>query len=197
MVVTLPAGATLASTAFNEFRADAGSATDGDTDGHYGTVEFTGTFSVTGGVGNDWLAGNTGFHNLRGCYGNDDLDGGSTDDLQFVQSTLKVGAATRWWKGRRHAPRQGGFSAGAELVIFTTNAARLTTTAAAATIGSATAAYAAGRTALFAIDNGAGSAVYLFNSSGADALVSAGELTLLATLTGTPSTAVGDDVFTA
>ncbi len=322
-IVVVPAGATLASTAFNEFRAyagndtvtgngatrvsfspiqvenlsgvsvtatftsaSAGSASYGDTDGHYGTVRFTGTYSIAGGVGNDSITGAAGFQSLRGYYGNDSIAGGAgndvlyghvggagtalnlsttftdndrldggagndllrgdfgndsllggagidtldggtgndtltggteadlfvfnnksgrdtltdflsgTDDLQFVQSTLKVGDGDALVEGALTRAAPGGFSATAELVIFTTNAAGLTTAAAAATIGSATAAYAAGRTALFAIDNGTSSAVYLFTSSGADAVVSAGELTLLATLTGTPSTAIGDYVFT-
>lgn len=324
VVVTLPAGATLASTAYNEFRAyagtdtvtgngatrvsfspihvenftgtsvtatftsaSAGSASYGDTDGHYGSVRFTGTFSIIGSTGNDSVTGATGFQDLRGYYGNDTLKGGAgndvlfghrggagtdlnlsttftdndsldggtgndllrgdfgndillggagidtldggtgndtltggteadlfvfnnksgrdtltdfvsgTDDLQFVQSTLKVGDGDALVEGALTRAAPGGFSATAELVVFTTNTASLSATAAAAAIGSATGAYAAGRTALFAIDNGTSSAVYLFTSSGADALVSAGELTLLATLTGTPSTAIGDYVFTA
>jgi len=44
-------------------------------------------------------------------------------------------------------------------------------------------------------DNGSSTAVYLFTSSNADAAVSASELTLLATLSGTPGTAVGDYLF--
>ena len=42
-------------------------------------------------------------------------------------------------------------------MIFTSNLASLTTATAAAAIGSATSAYAVGRTALFAVDNGANS----------------------------------------
>lgn len=322
VVVTLPAGATLASTAFNEFRpyagndtvtgngatrvsfspihvenftgtsvtatftsASAGSASYGDTDGHYGTVKFTGTFSVAGSTGNDSLTGSSGFQNLRGYYGNDTLKGGAgndqlfghqggagtalnlsttfsdndsldggtgndllrgdfgndiliggtgidtleggtgndtltggseadlfvfnnksgrvtlldfvsgTDDLVFVQSAVKVGDGDALVEGALTRAAPGGFGTGAELVIFTTNTASLSATAAAAAIGSATSAYTVGRTALFAIDNGTSSAVYLFTASAADAAVSAGELTLLATLTGTPSTVVGDYVF--
>lgn len=265
--------------------ASAGSASYGDTDGHYGTVKFTGTFSVAGSTGNDSLTGSSGFQNLRGYYGNDTLKGGAgndqlfghqggagtalnlsttftdndsldggtgndllrgdfgndiliggtgidtleggtgndtltggseadlfvfnnksgrdtlldfvsgTDDLVFVQSAVKVGDGDALVEGALTRAAPGGFSAGAELVIFTTNAASLSATAAAAAIGSATSAYTVGRTALFAIDNGASSAVYLFTASAADAAVSAGELTLLATLTGTPSTVVGDYVF--
>jgi Ca2+-binding RTX toxin-like protein len=89
----------------------------------------------------------------------------------------------------------GGFDPSAELVVLTTNLATLGASAAAAAIGSANTAYTAGRTALFAVDNGASSQLYLFTSSGADAVVSAAELQLLVTLEGTPATAVSDYFF--
>jgi hypothetical protein len=49
-----------------------------------------------------------------------------------------------------------------------------------------------GAHAIFVVDNGSNSGVYYFESAGADSLVSASELTLLATLSGTGSTVVGD-----
>lgn len=125
VIVTPPAGETLASNAFNEFRAyagndtvtgngatrvslsgmfvetltgpapsvvatftaaGAGSIVYGQTDGGFGTVQFTGVFSVIGGAGNDSLTGSTGFQQLRGYYGNDTLSGGDGNDVLYGQS---------------------------------------------------------------------------------------------------------------
>lgn len=45
---------------------------------------------------------------------------------------------------------------------------------------------------LSAVDNGVDSALYLFKSAGADAVVSAAELTLIGTLQGAAQTALAD-----
>ncbi|MDZ5458442.1 Calx-beta domain-containing protein [Azohydromonas lata] len=92
----------------------------------------------------------------------------------------------------RNAP--GGFSTAAELVIFTRDiAGAITAESAAAAIGAATSAYAHGDSRLFVVDNGEQAALFQFSSSmflpgGSDAVVSASELFLVATL--------GDDVST-
>jgi hypothetical protein len=79
---------------------------------------------------------------------------------------------------------------------ITTNIAGALTTASAATmIGSATSAYTTGATRLFVVDNGADTGVFLFTSSGANALVSASELTQLA-LIDAANTVLGDYLFT-
>jgi hypothetical protein len=89
----------------------------------------------------------------------------------------------------------GGFGPGAEFVLVTRNiTGALTAASASAAIGSATSAYAVGQRALFAVDNGSASALFLFTSAGADAVVSAAELALLATLGGVPQLALGDVV---
>ena len=83
-----------------------------------------------------------------------------------------------------------------ELVIIGGNiSGTISTSSAAAKIGSATSAYAIGRKALFAVDNGTDSALFLFSASDANAAVSATELKLLGTLTGAASTAVSDYLF--
>lgn len=90
-----------------------------------------------------------------------------------------------------------GFSTSAELVVFTTNSqAGLGTGAAASLIGSASSNYELGDTRVFVIDNGRDSAVYYFQSANTNATVSASELTLLATLTGTASTTTADYLLT-
>ena len=56
---------------------------------------------------------------------------------------------------------------------------------AAGVIGAASSAYSVGATRLFAVDNGTQTGIFLFTSSGADAQVSAGELTEIALVNGT------------
>jgi len=89
------------------------------------------------------------------------------------------------------------FSAYSKFVIFTTDVEDDTISArsAAAAIGSADSAYTSGQSAIFVVDNGVDSLVYRFLSSGNDATVSASELTLLATLSGTASTTLADYAF--
>jgi Ca2+-binding RTX toxin-like protein len=94
------------------------------------------------------------------------------------------------------------FDAASELVIFTYNAANSTsaqygTQAAALEIGHAASSFAIGDTRLFVVNDGTSSAMYLFTSNGADATVSANELTLLATLNNAASTTVADYGFVA
>ena len=90
----------------------------------------------------------------------------------------------------------GAFSNAAELVIMTPNiSGAINAASAAAAIGSATSAYAVDDTRLFAVDNGASTDLFLFHSTGYDALVSAPELTLIGILQGTSQTVPGDYFF--
>jgi Ca2+-binding RTX toxin-like protein len=63
--------------------ASAGSADYGLTDGGYGHITFSGTYSLRGGAGNDSMTGSSGYQNLQGYFGNDTLSGGSGADLLF------------------------------------------------------------------------------------------------------------------
>jgi Ca2+-binding RTX toxin-like protein len=63
--------------------AGSGSADYGLTDGGYGRVDFSGTYSLRGSYGNDLLVGSSGYQNLQGSYGNDTLKGGDGSDLLF------------------------------------------------------------------------------------------------------------------
>jgi len=85
------------------------------------------------------------------------------------------------------------------LVVVTGNiAGSITTTSAAAKIGSATGGnYVINEDRIFVVDNGTDSAVFLFTAKDADAMVEANELILLATLTATASTVIGDYIFGA
>lgn len=178
-----------------------------------------GSDRIVGGLGNDRLTGGLGKDTLIGSEGKDRLTGGGgtdvfvlnskvgsdtiidfvsgTDDLRISQSALKIGDGDQLVEGALTRSAPGGFSPDAELVIFSANLASLSATAAAAAIGKATAAYTVDDQALFAVDNGTNSQLYLFTAADANAQVSAGELTLLGTLNGTASTAVGDYLFGA
>lgn len=167
--------------------------------------------------GNDTIKGGGGDDTIRGDAGDDVLTGGSGSDtftlnslvgsdtitdfasgidkLLVSQSTLRIGDGDQVVEGAVTRSAPGNFSTAAELVVFTANVASLNTTAAAAAIGSANSAYAVDQQVLFALDTGSSSGLYLFHAHNADAVVEASELTLLATLNGTASTAVGDYVF--
>ena len=184
-------------------------------------LTLSGSAAINGG-GNSQanvIIGNAAANVLSGAAGNDDLRGGSgndvfvldslvgsdttsdfttgSDDVRIRQGALKVGDGDLLVEGGVVRAAPGGFSSTAELVIFSANAPSLSTTAAAAAIGAATTAFAADRMALFVVDSGINSGVYLFHSAGVNAQVSATELTLLATLTGTASTGLADYLFAA
>lgn len=184
-----------------------------------GTAAFTGTGNaldniLRGGVGADVLSGGDGNDVLFGGAGNDRLTGGAGVDtfvlntstgndtlLDFVSGTdrLKLDLTAMAIGNRdavldeatlRDAP--GGFTGDVELAVFSATMSTATTTNAAKVIGSASSAFAAGDTALFAVSTASATYLYRFVSSGADAVVSAAELTQLAVLVGTPSVTVED-----
>ncbi len=118
------------------------------------------------------------------------------DKLAISQVTLPIGNGDIVINGGMRRTTSGGFSAGAELVMFTRNiAGSITTTSAAGAIGSATSAYTSGDRRLFAVDNGSSSALFLFTAADPDSLVTASELQLLATLSGTKALVLADLLF--
>jgi Ca2+-binding RTX toxin-like protein len=168
--------------------------------------------SLIGGLGNDVLNGAAGADTLTGGDGSDSfvfatVVGGADKILDFLSSVdkvqlwdgangLKIGNSNGVIDNAVLSNSHGGFSTGAELVIFTPNISGAITTSTAATdIGSASTAFAMGDTRVFAVDNGVDSALYLFKSAGADALVSSTELTLIGTLQGSAQTALADYTF--
>lgn len=176
--------------------------------------------TVEGGGGRDTLNGGSGADQLNGGAGADRLIGGTGADIFLLSHPTAFDTITDFTSGtdllhiRMSAARigdrdatvdnavsiagPGGFSRGAELVIVTADiGGAIDATSAAATIGSANSAYWSGAKRLFAVDNGTSTKLFLFTSSGADAAVSAAELTQLATLNNTPATALGDYVFVA
>jgi uncharacterized delta-60 repeat protein len=166
---------------------------------------------LKGWAGNDTLNGGAGADTLHGGAGNDifvfnskagadtvaDFMSG-TDKLKFSQAALPVGDSDTVLEDAMSLAGSGGFTVGAELVIATQNiGGGITATSAAAAIGSASAAYAAGAHALFAVDNGSQSAVYYFTAANANAAVEANELLLVATLSATAGTVLADYGLTA
>jgi Ca2+-binding RTX toxin-like protein len=167
--------------------------------------------NLTGSNFNDTLIGNAASNVLTGGGGVDtfvlntkvsadiiaDFVSG-IDKFSVSQVGIKVGDGDHLVEGGTTVVGPGGFASTAELVVVSGNiVGTITASSAAAAIGSATAAYAVGATTLFAVDNGTQTGLFLFTSNGADALVSASELTLLGTATATPATALGDYLFVA
>lgn len=157
---------------------------------------------LAGGAGADRLIGGGGADTfvMDSLVGSDtvtDFQSG-TDKLRILQSAIAVGDGDASLERAVQVFGPGGFSKAAELVIVSEDiSGAITTTSAAAAIGSATSAYSVGQTALFVVDNGVQSNVYLFEAANADAVVSASELVLLSTLSGTASTTVTDYIFGA
>src|SRR5450830_852855 len=166
-------------------------------------VGLGGADRLTGGAGADTLVGGAGNDALTGGIGADHfrLDLASLDTIaDFVSGTdiveLDVGALMLGDGGAVQADAPGAFSADAALVLFTANASALNAKSAALVIGSASSDYELGQHALFVIDNGASTAIFRFQSSGTDAIVSAAELTQVATLTGVKAATLADfDLF--
>jgi Ca2+-binding RTX toxin-like protein len=171
-----------------------------------------GADKLNGGIGNDTLVGGLGNDNLTGGVGNDifvlnSATGVDTitdfansvvkgfDKLAISQMALTIGNGDAQVDSGVVRAAPGGFAADAELVIFSANTGGATAAAAAAVIGSANSGFTLGQQTLFVVDNNSSSYVYLFKSSGTDALVSAGELTQIAIITGNPATTLADYQF--
>lgn len=155
---------------------------------------------LTGGLGADTVTGGAGADVfVLGSSLSSDLItdfASGTDDLRISQAGLRIGDGDSLVEGALSVNGPGGFAASAELVVISGNiTGAITAASAAAAIGSATSAYTVGQTRLFAVDDGSTSALYLFTASDANATVSASELSLLATLSGTASLAIGDILF--
>jgi Ca2+-binding RTX toxin-like protein len=181
---------------------------------------LAGNDRLVGGNGRDRLDGGSGADTMVGGWDADTMRGGDGADRFVLRSDwygheadtvtdFRSGVdtlAVDQWPGVGNgdttidAPISkatgGGFAPASELVIIRSNiAGAITADSAAAKIGSASGDYPVDRTALFAVDNGTDSALYLFKSVDGNAIVSASELMLIATLTATPATVVSDFLF--
>lgn len=172
---------------------------------------------IEGNASGNRLTGGGGADTLRGGAGNDTLTGGSgadrfvvdsldrsdsitdfatgIDRIELRSTVVRVGNGDPLLQGQTMVTGPGGFSPFAELVVVTKDiVGPITASSAAAAIGQANAPYLPNQTALFAVDNGSYSALFLFKSLDAGVLVEAGELTLLLTMTTTPATTIIDYV---
>jgi Ca2+-binding RTX toxin-like protein len=195
---------------------DLGSATRANVEN--ATLLGTAAINLTGSATANVLIGNAGANRIQGRAGSDRLTGGDgadqfllddplspdtitdfrsgSDKLWLSQDPLAIGNGDNVINGGLMRSAANGFASGAELVIFSKNISGLIkTTNAASAIGRATSNYIPGATCLFAVDNGRSSALFLFTAANGDAIVSASELTLLATLSTTASLALADVQF--
>lgn len=185
---------------------------------------YSGNDTLSGRAGDDYLIGDAGNDLLTGGAGADRLYGGAgadrfvfdtresyyvsdqivdfesdSDKLLFKMSAFKIGNGNTVVDSGIKQATTGGFSANAEVVIFTQNTGYPYSTPsafdAASTIGSASTSYAVGDQRLFVVDSGTRSGVYLFTSSGADNAVSAGELQLVGSVENTAELNVSDFMF--
>jgi hypothetical protein len=161
------------------------------------------------------LIGNASANRIRGRRGSARLTGGDgadpfllddwlrpdtitdfrsgTDKLWLSQGAWAIGNGDKVIDGGLLRGDPTGFASGAELVIFATNiSGPINSRNAATAIGRATSASNSGDTRLLAVANGSSSALFLFTAANREAIVSASELTLLATLSTTPGLALAD-----
>jgi Ca2+-binding RTX toxin-like protein len=172
--------------------------------GNSGANRITGNGAsnvITGAAGKDTLIGGAGndFFVLTSKVGVDQLTDYSSvsDTIRIKQSSVRIGDGDTVVDGGVVRAFGGGFATSAELVVIQANLfGAITTASAAAVIGTAASNYATGATRLFVVDNGAQTGVFLFTSSGTNAVVSATELTQLAVLSA-PVTNLADYVFIA
>jgi Ca2+-binding RTX toxin-like protein len=162
-----------------------------------------GNDTLKGGTGADYLTGGTGsdlfvLDNKAGADTVTDFVSG-TDKIQISQLGIRIGDGDTIIEGAAIRPSgAGGFTNSAELVIMQQNiTGAINSTSAAAAIGSATAAYALGKTALFVVDNGSTSGLFVFTAANNDAQVTAGELVQVGIIANTANTVLGNYGFIA
>lgn len=138
---------------------------------------------LVGGAGNDTLVGGDGrdLFVFDSATGSDTIADFHHDRLAIDMSSLgPIGDGDFRVEGATTRRAPGGFNPTAEVVIFRSETAVAdNANAAAAIIGNAKSAYTVGRQVIFGIRDEDHSALYLFHSSGNDAVVSAAELTLI------------------
>lgn len=172
--------------------------------------------NLTGSAAANALTGNDNANTLRGGAGADILTGGggadtfilddplhgvdklvdfrsTLDKIAIPMAALPIGDGDTRITDAVLTSGAGGFNTNAELVICSNAINGVITAAQAITaIGQASASYSTGDRRLFAVGNGSSSSLFLFTAANPDALVSASELRLLATLSTTSALALAD-----
>lgn len=188
-------------------------ATGGSGSDTLGSIE-----NLRGSPHNDTLTGSAGANDLIGGAGSDRLTGGAGSDrfildnsqgsdtitdfsigadrIVISRSAFAVGNGDLTIDGARSQAHSGGYAVAAELVVFANDIdGVITTEKAAQAIGSVASSFAFRQTAIFVVDNGTHSAVFLFTSEGGDPDVRPQELQLLATINGVTGLAASDFLF--
>lgn len=188
------------------------------TTGGSGSDTLSSIENLRGSAYNDTLSGSGGANDLIGGAGSDRLTGGGgadrfildsrvgsdtitdfargVDKIAISRSTFAVGNGDLTIDGAQTQDAAGAYPAAAELVIFSNDiAGAITPELAAQAIGPVATSFAHGQTALFVVDNGTHSAVYLFTSQGGDRDVGSWELQLLATVNGVTGLVASDFLF--
>jgi len=183
-------------------------------------VGYDGDDHLNGGAGSDILRGGNGQDVLFGGADNDsDMLRGGADADTFVLLGDGTTSVTDWvldfetgsdtlviqgtigdgdglLEGGVSVGANDNFSAASELVIFTDNIYRDMDINEVLNVinskGGASEGYTLDQTALFVVDNGASSEIFLFKSGDANNSIASSELTLLATLDGAGHTVVTD-----
>ncbi|SEO65767.1 Hemolysin-type calcium-binding repeat-containing protein, partial [Duganella sp. CF517] len=167
--------------------------------------------TIVGTSGADNLAGGAGNDSIDGAGGVDTLTGGGGADAFIIPArgmatiTDMVSGSDRIMLHFRDVKdalflnaqtvSEPGTNLYGNLVIFTQKLASFSSVSVANLINSHKGSYDAGEQMICVLSTAADTAVYRFTSNGADNVVSAGELTQIAVLTGTPSTTVADYQF--
>lgn len=182
-----------------------------------GSDSLIGFEYLIGSAFGDTLVGNTAANRFYGGAGSDTLTGGAggdnfifnsagsadrvtdfvsgTDKIYLSQAAFRIGDGDTVIDGASTIAGPNNVPVTSELVIFTNNAASLSTQDVAAATNNGVLTFAAGGSALFVIDDGTSTGIYRFLSSSGNSTISAGELTLVATLQNTADTVLSDYLF--
>lgn len=165
----------------------------------------------------DTLVGNTAANRFYGGAGADTLTGGAggdnfifnsagsadrvtdfvsgTDKIYLSQTAFRIGDGDTVIDSSSTIAGPNNVPVTSEVVFFTNNAASLSTQDVAAATNNGASFFVSGSSALFVIDDGTSTGIYRFLSQSSNSTISAGELTLVATLQNTTDTVLSDYLF--
>jgi Ca2+-binding RTX toxin-like protein len=149
-----------------------------------------GADTVTGGSGGDVFV----FNSAGSADRVTDFVSGS-DRIYLSQTAFRIGDGDAVIDSSSTIAGPNGVPTTSEVVFFTNDAASLSTQDVAAATNNGASFFVAGSSALFVIDDGTSTGIYRFLSQSSNSTISAGELTLIATLENTTDTVLSDYLF--